>query len=142
MRIDQLNQSRLDLIKNNSNQQPNKVDHFPAMFKQTTNSLVKDNLKQLLTKINEQGQMLAEKRTIHELVSYKRLVKQFMEEASNGLQLLEKHSQQQHKTHKIIHAVDENLLTLQKDVIDREKDGVQLLAAVGEIKGLLVNLYL
>jgi uncharacterized protein len=141
MRIDNLGQGRVDVIKKDSNQT---VKHasFSSMMQQSGEKQLKTTLNQLMAQIDEQGKQLSEKRTVDNLISYKKLVQKFLKEAANGLELHEKHSQHRHKTYKIIRTVDEKLSEIQKEVVERERSGVHLLSLVGEVKGLLVNLYL
>jgi uncharacterized protein len=141
MRIEQQSRQIVDQLKKEV--LPNaKQTNFSDMVQQSGKSLLKDTLQQLIHKIDEQGKVLANKRTIDDLVAYKKLVKQFLQEANNGLELFEKHSLNHQKTYKIIRAVDEKLLEMNKEVLEKEDNGVKLLSVVGEVKGLLINLYM
>ena len=43
---------------------------------------------------------------------------------------------------KIVETIDEKLIELAEDLLNEEKTSVDLLAKIGEIKGLLINLYM
>lgn len=43
---------------------------------------------------------------------------------------------------KIVETVDERLVELASDILDEEKETIDLLDKIGEIKGLLINLYM
>ncbi|RBW67859.1 DUF327 domain-containing protein [Bacillus taeanensis] len=105
-----------------------------------------DSLNQLMNRLEEQGQRLAKHKTIENLRDYKKLVRQFIGEAlSYGLQLSEKQSHNYHsgmKTHQLVEIVDEKLIELQEEVLNKEGQGIDALRLVGEIKGLLINLYM
>ena len=42
---------------------------------------------------------------------------------------------------KIVDTIDEKLIELTEDILNEERDSVEILAKIGEIKGLLINLY-
>jgi len=75
----------------------------------------------------------------------KKLVKKFLEEAvQNGLQLEEQRGFNRRgrtKIYKIVKEVDSKLIDLTNTVLDKEKKGLDILNKVGEIKGLLINIY-
>ncbi|OIJ20344.1 hypothetical protein BKP45_09805 [Anaerobacillus alkalidiazotrophicus] len=102
-------------------------------------------LNKLMEKIDDQGKVLAESRTVDELRKYKALVKEFMEDAVNlGLSLEEKRGFNRRgrtKIYKIVKEVDRKLLDLTDAVLKKEKKGLEILDMVGEIKGLIVNIY-
>ena len=43
---------------------------------------------------------------------------------------------------KLIETIDEKMIELAEALLDEEKTSVDLLAKIGEIKGLLINLYM
>ncbi len=43
---------------------------------------------------------------------------------------------------KIVETVDEKLVELAQEFLDEEKETIDLLDKIGEIKGLLINLYM
>jgi uncharacterized protein len=73
------------------------------------------------------------------------MVKEFMEEAVNsGLQLEEQRGFNRRgrtKVYKIVKEVDSRLTQLANDVINKEKSQLDILSKVGEIQGLLINIY-
>lgn len=99
----------------------------------------------MMKEIETQGEKLAEHRTIEDLRKYKKMVKEFMEEAVNGgLQLEEQRGFNRRgrtKVYKIVKEVDSRLTQLANDVINKEKSHLDLLGKVGEIQGLLINIY-
>ncbi|MDE5412189.1 YaaR family protein [Alkalihalobacterium chitinilyticum] len=104
-----------------------------------------ERINQLMQKIDDQGKVLAETRTVDELRKYKALIKEFMEDAvSLGLRLEEKRGFNRRgrtKVYKIVQEVDRKLLDLTNAVLDKQKRGLDILDMVGEIKGLIVNIY-
>lgn len=104
-----------------------------------------ERLSKMVEDIESQGKVLAETRTIDELRKYKKMVKEFMDEAvQNGLQLEERRGFNRRgrtKIYKIVKEVDKKLIDLTNSVLDQEKKGLDILNMVGEIKGLLINIY-
>ncbi|OLN24043.1 hypothetical protein BTO30_01085 [Domibacillus antri] len=104
-----------------------------------------EKMNGMMKDIEAQGEKLAEHRTIDDLRKYKKMVKEFMEEAVNsGLQLEEQRGFNRRgrtKIYKIVKEVDSRLTQLANDVINKEKSQLDLLQQVGEIQGLLINIY-
>jgi uncharacterized protein YaaR (DUF327 family) len=102
-------------------------------------------LDKLMRDIDDQGKLLSESRTVDELRKYKGLVKEFMEDAVKlGLSLEERRGFNRRgrtKIYKIVKEVDRKLLDLTDAVLKKEKSGLDILDMVGEIKGLIVNVY-
>lgn len=96
--------------------------------------------------MDEKGKALVENRTVETLYEYKSMVKQFIEEAVEvGLKISERRGYGRHGRNKILKTVDnidEKLLQLTDLVLQKESKHINILSKVGEIKGLLVNLYL
>lgn len=119
---------------------------FSSFISKSQSKLQLESLNQLITHLETKGQMLAKQRTLENLRDYKKMVKQFIGEALHyGLQLSEKQSYDLHggmKSHQIVEIVDQKLLELHDEVINNEEQGMEVLRLVGEIKGLLINLYM
>ncbi|WP_404330195.1 YaaR family protein [Mesobacillus maritimus] len=124
------------------------VESKPAssFFRMMSQSQTKLQLEQTLGRLEKQGQLLVQHRTIENLRDYKKIVQEFIGEVMNGgLQLSEKQSQHPNghmKTHQLVEIVDQKLLELQDEVMNNEKHGLEVLGLIGEIKGLLINLYM
>lgn len=103
-------------------------------------------MQELLDEVDKKGRDLVENRTVESLFAYKNLVKSFIEEAVDyGLKIAEKRGYGRAGRTKILRAVenvDEKLLQLTDLVLQKESKHINILSKVGEIKGLLVNLYL
>ncbi|WP_096201153.1 YaaR family protein [Bacillus sp. FJAT-45350] len=122
-----------------------KVSFTEVMGKQRDEKAY-ERLNALMQKIDDQGKVLAESsRTVDELRKYKALVKEFMEDAVQfGLSLEERRGFNRRgrtKIYKIVQEVDRKLLDLTDALIEKQKKGLEILDMVGEIKGLLVNIY-
>lgn len=104
-----------------------------------------EKMNSMMKDIESQGEKLAEHRTIDDLRKYKKMVKEFMQQAvDNGLQLEEQRGFNRRgrtKVYKIVKEVDSRLTQLANDVINKEQSQLDILSKVGEIQGLLVNIY-
>lgn len=121
------------------------VDVFASVMKNSQSKLQLNSLNQLMDRIDLQGQRLSRHRTLENLIDYKKLVKQFVSDTlSYGLQLSDKQSFHPNggmTTHQLIEVIDQKLLAINDNVLDNEKEGLDALHLVGEIKGMLINLY-
>lgn len=119
---------------------------FSSYMLKSQSKLQLESLNQMMTRLETQGQILAKQRTLENLRDYKKMVKQFIGEAINfGLQLSEKqsfHPNGNMKSHQLVEIIDQKLLELHDEVINNEEQGIEVLRLVGEIKGLLINLYM
>lgn len=118
---------------------------FSDFLQQEKGKDPKEILKQLLNNIDEQGKKLSQYKNLKELRAYKELIKQFMDETVKlSIQLEERVSYDRlgrTKKMKIIKEIDRKLLELTDLTLQKETDQIKLLDQIGEIKGLLVNLY-
>ena len=121
-------------------------DTFASMVRKSQSKLQHESLNQLMTRVDSQGQKLANQRTLENLRDYKNIVKQFIGESlSYGLQLSDKQSFNPSggmKNHQLIEVIDQKLIEIHDEVLNNEKEGFDILQLVGEIKGLLINLYM
>lgn len=118
---------------------------FQAIMGQKRNETTYDRLTKKVAEIETQGKKLAENQSVENLRKYKKMVKSFMEDAiQNGLELTEHRGFNQRgstKVYKLVKEVDKKLIELTNEVLDKEKKGLDILGLVGEIKGMLINLY-
>ncbi len=132
-----------------------KVTDAPAIGRITFREILEEQndderrralLQELLDEVDHKGRELVENRTVESLFAYKNLVKSFIEEAVDyGLKLAEKRGYGRAGRNKVLRSVeniDEKLLQLTDLVLQKETKHISILSKVGEIKGLLVNLYL
>ncbi|MGG1401143.1 YaaR family protein [Bacillus salipaludis] len=118
---------------------------FQKIMKTYSKGLTQDYLNQLLHEVDQQGQKLTDNPTFTELRKYKDLVKQFMGEVTkNGVGLYQTESWDPYsgnKTLKTVQVLDRKLMELTDHVLNQQHKGLSILERIGEIKGLLVNLY-
>ncbi len=129
--------------KNNALQKATgKKDTFLEEFKKIHGEQITSKLDDLLELIDEQGEKLSQHRTFEELVRYKKMVGNFVEEAINKMyQLKEDYSSVKGKLYSLVETVDESLEELTEVVLSEQESQIEVLAKLDEIRGLLVDLY-
>ncbi len=137
--------AQLDASNKNMRTLPEGKQPFNQMVQSHAGKLQQAELQKLMSDITVQGDRLARFRSFRDLAKFKRLVRSFLKEAvTNGLHLEESHSfQLSGQSQKLITVkqVDEKLVELTETVLSDERKMVDLLGLIGEIKGLLINLY-
>ena len=99
----------------------------------------------LMEQISEQGDKLAKKRDIRDMKRYRGLIKEFMNEIINRSHSFSRENfldrKGRHRVYGIIRLVDENLDELAKELMKDEKDHLAILSKIGEIRGLLLDIF-
>lgn len=115
---------------------------FQMLVQSQTYQLKQQEVQHLMNRIIEQGERLSCFRSFPDLVKFKRLVTGFLEKTvHDGLEL--QHSFEERSTPlAIVKEVDQKLMELTESLINQEKKSVDLLEMIGEIKGLLIHLYM
>lgn len=134
----------------NTNQQVKHVNQTGNRFNELVvkqgQKLQSEQITRLLGDISAAGDRLARTRSLRELARFKMLVKRFLQEAVEfGLETKQSHTWNRFgegRRLKIIKTIDERLVELAQDILDEEKETIDLLDKIGEIKGLLINLYM
>ena len=107
---------------------------------------VVDRLKIMADEIVAQGEKLADKVDIRELMVYKKLVSGFMDEAVGNSRKFSKQSfldrRGRHKVYAVIKKVNEELDELTREVLAGEKDRLKILKKLDDIKGLILDIML
>lgn len=118
---------------------------FQDLIVKQGNKLQNDQLTKLLANIDDAGRRLANSRNFSDLSKYKLLVKKFIHEAVEyGMNMKQSRSWDYNgnsRSLKIIEQVDELLINLTDEMMNKESSSIDILAKIGEVKGLLVNLY-
>lgn len=135
-----------EIIRNeNTSFQQLEQKSFSDMMLSQQERATREQLQQSLLQIDQQGQRLAKSMTIRELRQYKLLVKRFLEEtARRGVQLRETRGWDRRgrmKRYKLLEEIDLELLGMADEMLESEQGRIELLQKVGEIRGMLINLF-
>lgn len=145
MKIRQDLRAQLETSTKTPNQQSVGGKKFEELVSTQTKQLQQDELNRLMKDLSAQGERLARFRSFQDLAKYKRMVKDFVQEAVQyGMNVKQSHSfsfDGRGRKLTTIEEVDEKLMELTEAVMAQEKKPIDLLGIIGEIKGLLINLY-
>lgn len=118
---------------------------FSALMQDKREHRGYERLQQKLMLVEEHGQLLAESQTIEHLEAYKEKIKDFLKDALDQSQQLEEkrgfNRRGRTKIYKVVEQVDAKLLQLTDNVISGESRRLEILDQIGEIKGMLVNVF-
>jgi uncharacterized protein YaaR (DUF327 family) len=137
----------VDLMKTSDSRRSSQAErlNFGTLIQGEDDRMSQERLTQLLSNIDKQGQILARSRSIRDFYLYKNLVKQFMEEAVKfGIALDDRRGMNRRgrsRLYKIVKEVDGELLKLTDELLSDQAPMIDLLARIGEIRGMLINLY-
>ena len=131
-------------------EQTKQVAETDSTFKFTLASRIEEaDLQQVLTRMMEeieaQGGRLAKHRDIRDMKKYRALVKGFLNEVVSRSHAFSRENfldrRGRHRVYGIIRLVDETLDELAKELVKEEKDNLAILAKIGEIRGLLLDIF-
>ncbi|QQE76709.1 YaaR family protein [Brevibacillus composti] len=118
---------------------------FSELMNRGRDQLNAERLQKLIADLEDQGKILADTRTVGDLRKFKSLVKSLLDDAvKNGLRLEEQQGYNRRgrsRVFKIVKEVDQKLLELTDAVLKSQEPGLRILERVGEIKGLVLNIY-
>ena len=102
-------------------------------------------LNGLMEEITMQGDRLSKKRDIRDMKKYRGLIKEFLNEIVNRSHQFSRENfldrRGRHRVYGIIRLVDEKLDELAQELVKDEKDNLAILAKIGEIRGLLLDIF-
>ncbi|KSU76561.1 hypothetical protein GA0061096_4742 [Fictibacillus enclensis] len=108
--------------------------------------LQREQLGTLFKDVEKQGERLIRSQTLKDFTQYKRLVQRFVKEAVSFGMNLKQHKgwdcQGRLQTSRLVQEIDTKLLEMTDTMIKKEEKSISLLDQVGEMKGLLINLYM
>lgn len=143
-------------IKVNQTQQPMPVEQTQqaqetdSTFKFTLVSRIEEQdlqtaLTGMMEEITRQGDKLAKRRDIKDMKRYRALIKDFMNEIVNRSHAFSRENfldrKGRHRVYGIIRLIDQNLDELAQELVKDEKDNLAILSKIGEIRGLLLDIF-
>ena len=98
-----------------------------------------------MEEITMQGEKLAKRRDVKDMKHYRGLVKEFLNEVVTHSHSFSRENfldrRGRHRVYGIIRLVDENLDQLAQELMKDEKDNLAILNKIGEIRGLLLDIF-
>lgn len=145
MKISQEIRAQTDATSQQQKSHTGAKETFDRMIASETQKGKQQGLEQLMDSIARQGDKLARFRSFRDFVKFKRMIKGFLHEAVRSSFSLKRDRHfsldGQSKQLSLVEAIDEKLLQLADELMSQEKKNVDLLGLIGEIKGLLMNVY-
>lgn len=106
---------------------------------------LQERLNTLLNDITTQGERIAQHMDIRDMKKYRGLVKDFLNEVVNRSHKFSRENfldrRGRHRVYGIIRLIDTNLDELASELVKDEKDHLSILSKIGEIKGLLLDIF-
>ncbi len=102
-------------------------------------------LQSLMEEITMQGERLSKRRDVKDMKHYRGLVKEFLNEVVTHSHSFSRENfldrRGRHRVYGIIRLIDENLDQLAQELMKDEKDNLAILNKIGEIQGLLLDIF-
>lgn len=139
-----------DLTKITQTTETSKVVQGDGSFKFTLSSAISDAQLQakvdaLMMDITVQGERLARHMDIRDLKRYRALIKEFLNEVVYRSHKFSRENfldrRGRHRVYGIIRKIDETLDQLAEELMLDEKDHLAILSRIGEIEGLLLDIF-
>ncbi|WP_026496267.1 MULTISPECIES: YaaR family protein [unclassified Butyrivibrio] len=142
---------RIDNIQNTQQvQQTQSQQEVSGDFKFTLTSKIEDSslaerLNLMMQDIVQQGKQISKKNDIRDMQRYRFLIKDFLNEVVTRSHAFSRENfldrRGRHRVYGIIRLIDENLDELAQELVKDEKDNIQILAKIGQIQGLLLDIF-
>lgn len=143
-------QIRIDTVQQvNQTAEPRQTQQTGDEFKFTLMSKIEEDglaarLEGLMKEITQQGKQLGKKMDIRDMKHYRALIKEFLNEVVNRSHKFSRENfldrRGRHRVYGMIKRVDEALDELAGELIKDEKDAIDILDKVDEIRGLLLDI--
>ena len=109
-------------------------------------SELQEKLTGLMAEITAQGEKISKKKDIRDMRKYRGLIKDFMNEIVNRSHSFSRENfldrKGRHRVYGIVRLVDQTLDDLAQELCKEEKDNMAILAKIGEIRGLLLDIFM
>ncbi len=129
--------------------QTNQTQPADKSFQFTLTSAIADadlqaKVQRMLSDINVQGRLIARHMDIREMKRYRGLIRDFLNEIVNRSHKFSRENfldrRGRHRVYGIIRLIDENLDELAQELVEDEKNQIDILGKIGEIEGLLLDI--
>ena len=102
-------------------------------------------LQSLMEEITMQGDKLSKRRDVKDMKRYRGLIKDFLNEVITHSHSFSRENfldrKGRHRVYGIIRLIDENLDQLAQELMKDEKDNLAILNKIGEIQGLILDIF-
>lgn len=123
-----------------------KTDSFQTKLFKIEGDTQEERIRNLAEIIFEQGEKLGKKVDIRELKKYKQLIATFLEEAVGTSTKFSKESfldrRGRYRVYASIKRINEEVEELARQVLSSEKDNIQILQKIDDIRGLIMDIFM
>lgn len=140
-----VNQMTNQTLVETSTQAPKSDDSFKfTLVSHIENGELKEKLSNLMRDIEEQGAKLAKHMDIRDMKRYRTLVKEFMNEVTANSHEFSRENfldrRGRHRVYGIVKEVDKSLDDLAQELLKDEKDNLEILNKIDDIRGMLLDI--
>ena len=115
------------------------------LMSQVSDTDLQAHLTSLMEEITMQGERISKKKDIADMRRYRSLIKDFLNEVVSRSHSFSRENfldrKGRHRVYGIIRLVDETLDELAGELIREEKDNITILQKIGDIRGLLLDIF-
>lgn len=110
-----------------------------------SDSELQAHLTSIMEEITMQGERISKHKDIRDMRRYRSLIKDFMNEIVSRSHSFSRENfldrKGRHRVYGIIRLVDQNLDELAQELMKEEKDNISILQKIGDIRGLLLDIF-
>ncbi len=144
MRVEKVSSTRASVKSvNKKSDTPN--SSFSNLMQDKKDDEKREELDKMLGKIKDKGEKLVDSRNLDLLIEYKKSVKEFVNTAVEfAFEIVDRKGRSRigrAKILKIVSQIDDELVKLTDEFLAEERNRLNLLAKIGELGGLLTNIY-
>lgn len=131
-------------------EQTKQAQESDGTFKFTLASHIEESglaarLNTMMEEITMQGNKIAKRMDVRDMKRYRSMIKEFMNEIVSRSHSFSRENfldrRGRHRVYGIIRLVDETLDELAQELVKDEKDHIAILGKIGEIRGLLLDIF-
>lgn len=106
---------------------------------------LQEKLNALMQEITAEGEKIAKRKDLRDMKHYRSLIKEFMNEVTSRSHSFSRENyldrRGRHRVYGIVRLIDENLDELAQELMKDEKDNLAILSKIGEIRGILLDIF-
>ena len=119
--------------------------HFTQLMDEKRDEKRRDELNRLMDKIKEKGSELVDSKNVELLVNYKKMIKEFVSNAVEfAFEIQERKGfsrMGRTKILKVVSLIDDSLVEITNGFLEQERNKINMLSKIGELNGLLMNIF-
>ncbi len=108
-------------------------------------SELQEKLNTLMQEITSEGEKIAKRKDLRDMKHYRALIKEFMNEVTSRSHAFSRENyldrRGRHRVYGIVKLIDQNLDELAQELMKEEKDNIAILSKIGEIRGILLDIF-